>query len=511
MLIPIWVGFPNLPVNLYNDDYLWCIAGNFGEVLRIHDSTLAWTQTAEALICVDVDIAKPLVDRIWVGQGDKGYWQSVNCHRVQPICSFCGRLGHSPEACKKKSRDNAQTHALQNPKVTTLPVKEKLNDQEWSLVKHKGAATKDDLPQQTSLVLPGVSSDSNHLGVPDATMHQSKDVSMQESLLLSPVVELGSHDSQLLAPLPVHGDVHARPVGDRSGLSSRGAMVVLPEAAPTFLLALPSPGRDVHGFSDKHLSRGPSNHAPLLMNLVNESPKASRFLIQKMWLNHESLNHSVSDVWNKVDASSPNPFEVLKIKLKAVKNMLTSWNKNVFGKVEDIVCQAETQVEAMQSQFDTNPSAENKFNLNGGTATIRRVLNCQEVFWAQKARIQWLNDGDKNIAFYHAVVQGNRRRNYIHRLNVGTTFSYKGSVDTTISGVDTMAQSKDRNVKKRSTSVDTSPGQVDTRDRSQRNMLTGFYLMSTQNQIVSTLESLPRRPVFHMAKAGRHEMISGRH
>ncbi|MQL82107.1 hypothetical protein Taro_014574 [Colocasia esculenta] len=48
-----------------------------------------------------------------------------------------------------------------------------------------------------------------------------------------------------------------------------------------------------------------------------------------------------------------------------------------------------------------------------------------------------------------------------------TTFSCKGSVDTTISGVDTMAQSKDRNVKKRSTSVDTSPGQVDTRDLSQ--------------------------------------------
>ncbi|MQL99416.1 hypothetical protein Taro_032144 [Colocasia esculenta] len=77
----------------------------------------------------------------------------------------------------------------------------------------------------------------------------------------------------------------------------------------------------------------------------------------------------------------------------------------------------------------------------------------------------------------------------------GQTFSCKCSVDTTINGVDTIAQSKGRNVKKRSTSVDTSPGQVDTRDRSQRNMLTGFHLRSTLNQIVSTLESLSRRPV----------------
>ncbi|MQL84533.1 hypothetical protein Taro_017041, partial [Colocasia esculenta] len=43
-----------------------------------------------------------------------------------------------------------------------------------------------------------------------------------------------------------------------------------------------------------------------------------------------------------------------------------------------------------------------------------------------------------------------------------TNISSKGSVDTTINGVDTMVQNKGRNVKKCSSSVDTSPGQVDT-------------------------------------------------
>ncbi|MQL82537.1 hypothetical protein Taro_015019, partial [Colocasia esculenta] len=44
----------------------------------------------------------------------------------------------------------------------------------------------------------------------------------------------------------------------------------------------------------------------------------------------------------------------------------------------------------------------------------------------------------------------------------GINISCKGSVDITITGVDTMAQSKGRNVKKRASSVDTKPGQVDT-------------------------------------------------
>ncbi|MQL82109.1 hypothetical protein Taro_014576, partial [Colocasia esculenta] len=67
----------------------------------------------------------------------------------------------------------------------------------------------------------------------------------------------------------------------------------------------------------------------------------------------------------------------------------------------------------------------------------------------------------------------------------GTNIFLQSSVDTTIYGVDTMAQSKDRNVKKRSTSVDTRPG--------------------------STLDGFPRRPVLLSGIAGRHEIISGRH
>ncbi|MQL77298.1 hypothetical protein Taro_009701 [Colocasia esculenta] len=104
------------------------------------------------------------------------------------------------------------------------------------------------------------------------------------------------------------------------------------------------------------------------------------------------------------------------------------------------------------------------------------------------------------------VLKGILANSHADVFNTKETLSQISSVDTTINGVDTMAQSKGRNVNKRSTSVDTSPRQVDTRDRSERNMLTGLHLRSTLNQIVSTLESLPRRPVVQIAKAGRHQM-----
>ncbi|MQL67893.1 hypothetical protein Taro_000180, partial [Colocasia esculenta] len=60
----------------------------------------------------------------------------------------------------------------------------------------------------------------------------------------------------------------------------------------------------------------------------------------------------------------------------------------------------------------------------------------------------------------------------------GTNIFCKGSVDTTILGVDTMVQNKGRNVKKSPSQVDTSPEQVDT-ESSQvdtRDLSQGFVL-----------------------------------
>ncbi|MQM02876.1 hypothetical protein Taro_035645, partial [Colocasia esculenta] len=68
-------------------------------------------------------------------------------------------------------------------------------------------------------------------------------------------------------------------------------------------------------------------------------------------------------------------------------------------------------------------------------------------------------------------------------INIRDNIFCKGSVDTTILGVDTMVQNKGRNVKKSPSQVDTSPEQVDTRDRFQRNKSTDWDIRSTPNGI----------------------------
>ncbi|MQM21952.1 hypothetical protein Taro_054999 [Colocasia esculenta] len=81
-----------------------------------------------------------------------------------------------------------------------------------------------------------------------------------------------------------------------------------------------------------------------------------------------------------------------------------------------------------------------------------------------------------------------------------------------------MAQSTDRNVKKRSTSVDTSLGQVDTKCRqvdtrwlSQKTYFAVWDMVSTLDHLRSTLETSPRELFCQSGTVCRHTSWVGRH
>lgn len=115
--VPVWIGFPDLPANLYHEECLYSIAGNFGSVLRIHDRSLSMTDTSEALVCVEMDLSAKSRERIWIDLDGTGFWQKVNYNRVPLLCSYCHKLGHSVDACKRKQGRMARSAAAQDSTV----------------------------------------------------------------------------------------------------------------------------------------------------------------------------------------------------------------------------------------------------------------------------------------------------------------------------------------------------------------------------------------------------------
>ncbi|MQL68590.1 hypothetical protein Taro_000888 [Colocasia esculenta] len=442
--LKVLVGFPNLPINLYNEDYLKCIAGNFGEVLRIHDSTLAWTQTAEALVCVNVDIAKPLADRIWIGNGDKGFWQVVTFHRVPPICKVCRRLGHTSDSCKKKSREKPLLQQVHPPP----PVNQ---DQEWRVVKRKSTALDKQCVLQTNTVpvsnvfdrladdvLDPDTAPSGHGDLHACThVHETGDPSWSKQFTstvgnssaegpafaqdttsavplvpeVSRVVHVPPGDATLQTSVDsLHGSPNAVHGSSRRRVLQDSPAGVSPEGAPEEQSGDLSPAGDGLpnlGFGKESKKSGVN----IIVDLRGKPCHSKALAIPSFDPANGALCANASSL-----AFCDN---ILLPSVKISKDgVLPPQHGNVFGKIESVVLQAESHVAAMQIRFDGDPSEANRASLNAANADLRRALTCQETFWAQKSRLNWFKDGDKNTSFYHAVVQGNRRRALIHRLKV---------------------------------------------------------------------------------------------
>jgi mannosylglycoprotein endo-beta-mannosidase len=43
-------------------------------------------------------------------------------------------------------------------------------------------------------------------------------------------------------------------------------------------------------------------------------------------------------------------------------------------------------------------------------AELTFILRCEELYWQQRGRQQWILEGDANTAFFHAMANGRRRR-----------------------------------------------------------------------------------------------------
>ncbi|KAF3522992.1 hypothetical protein F2Q69_00047018 [Brassica cretica] len=57
---------------------------------------------------------------------------------------------------------------------------------------------------------------------------------------------------------------------------------------------------------------------------------------------------------------------------------------------------------------NSNPNTERIEELN---AILRKTYAEDEEFWRQRSRIQWLNGGNRNSTFFHAVTRGRRACN----------------------------------------------------------------------------------------------------
>ena len=132
-------------------------------------------------------------------------------------------------------------------------------------------------------------------------------------------------------------------------------------------------------------------------------PRPFRF--QPMWLSHPMFPNVVKEAWN-------NPSSVQQA-LSSFTNKARSWNKNHFGNLFHRKKRIQARLKGIQNSLLISPNSflvELKGKLRLEYAEVAKL---EEEYWAMKARILWLVEGDRNTTFYHTLALVRRRHNRI--------------------------------------------------------------------------------------------------
>ncbi|XP_039068118.1 uncharacterized protein LOC120214237 [Hibiscus syriacus] len=161
------------------------------------------------------------------------------------------------------------------------------------------------------------------------------------------------------------------------------------------------------------LAPGISNHclaiAWLSKEVHTDHPKPFKFLY--FWANHSEFLNIVSQSWQS--SSQGNPMQQLFFKLKRLKNSLKALNQNQYSNISARVNQKKMELQEQQIRsLNFADSFHKELQLQNELHLLEEAEN---MFLRQKAKVQWINHGDKCTKFFHSVVATRSKRDTIHK------------------------------------------------------------------------------------------------
>ena len=89
------------------------------------------------------------------------------------------------------------------------------------------------------------------------------------------------------------------------------------------------------------------------------------------------------------------------------------WNKTVFGKLDKEIKDKQLELQHLQNTIHTVEDVKKERDLR---IDLENLMEREELMWAQKARSNWIIQGDRNAKFFQTVVKQRRARNRILQL-----------------------------------------------------------------------------------------------
>ena len=135
------------------------------------------------------------------------------------------------------------------------------------------------------------------------------------------------------------------------------------------------------------LPRPTSDHFPILLEGGRVLPKRpSPFRFENMWIKEKGFKDLIKVWWQRLEFRGTSSY-VLMEKMKAIKNLLKNWNKEVFGRVEENKKSALAKVAAWDDLESERPlSPEELGTRMTALEEFKKWSLLEETSWRQKFR-----------------------------------------------------------------------------------------------------------------------------
>ncbi|KAL2893980.1 LINE-1 retrotransposable element ORF2 protein [Bienertia sinuspersici] len=164
------------------------------------------------------------------------------------------------------------------------------------------------------------------------------------------------------------------------------------------------------------LAEGCSDHCPALLRMnQGEGNGKKPFKYFRMWQQASDYKSRIKDAWEG-NTQGTAMFNLVK-KMKRVKETLKSLNKNGFCSVQAAERLAYQQLLEAQDAIQTDPHNAQLIEkeINADKEYREKHKNYMQ-FLRQKAKIEWVREGDENSALFHSSIRKRRIQNTVYTI-----------------------------------------------------------------------------------------------
>ncbi|CAN1786755.1 hypothetical protein LINPERHAP1_LOCUS17357, partial [Linum perenne] len=127
-----WVRLPKLPIHFFNPVAVTRIGNFIGKTVRVDLATTIGARGRYALVCVEVDVTKPLLGKYMIDDKEL----KIEYESLENMCYDCGFYGHKRETCQLMVvSENGTASEVQAQAME--PVVEDQSTGEWMTVRRR--------------------------------------------------------------------------------------------------------------------------------------------------------------------------------------------------------------------------------------------------------------------------------------------------------------------------------------------------------------------------------------